>query len=210
MNLCCRMVFNGSMRVAIKTGLLLAFWLAASQGLAQHYFEVRGANTKYRYFDWNYTFKNSAILDLFYVGVPGSNEANLGGGYGFKPTASLTVAPMAYAVVGKESGQFGVKIALLVMFDQGGWRVNSFWGHFAPISGDVAHYQVLDTLDASKVIHNRWEIGISNGFFHADGKWSPQVGPLFKLNDHLGAWAVSYRFGPQNELRFSRVILLKK
>ncbi|MBZ5500101.1 MAG: hypothetical protein LAP85_27210 [Acidobacteriia bacterium] len=198
------------MRITMKAGVVLAFWLAGGQVQAQHYFEARGANTKYRYADWNYTFHNSAIVDLFYVGVPGSNEFNLGGGYGFKPAQFLTIAPMAYAVIAKEAGQRGVKIALLIMFDKDGWRINSFLGHFVPISGDVAHYQVLDTLDASKVIRRRWEVGISNGFFHADGKWNPQVGPLLKLNDRLGSWSVSYRFGPQNELRFTRVLLLKK
>lgn len=198
------------MRISRKAGVLLVFWLAGGQGMAQHYFEARGANTKYRYADWNYTFHNSAIVDLFYVGVPGSNEFNFGGGYGFKPTPALTVAPLAYAVVAKEAGQRGVKLALLIAFEKGGWRVNSFLGHFIPISGDVAHYQVLDTLDASRVFRGRWEVGISNGFFHADRKWNPQVGPLFKLNDHLGSWGVSYRFGPQRELRFTRVLLLKK
>jgi hypothetical protein len=204
------LVFNEPMRFTMKAGVFLALWLAGSQGLAQHYFEARGANTKYRYFDWNYTFKNSVVVDAFYVGVPGSNEFNFGGGYGFKPKPSLTITPLAYAVVAKEAGQRGIKIALLVTIDKNGWRVNSFLGHFAPISGDVKKYQVLDTLDASKVIFKRYEIGISNGFFHADQKWNPQIGPLFKLNDRLGAWAVSYRFGPQSELRFSRVVLLKK
>lgn len=204
------LVFNEPMKDKMKAGVILVLWLAGTQGMAQHYLEARGANTKYRYFDWNYTFKNSAIVDLFYVGVPGSNELNCGGGYGFKPTAALTIAPVAYAVVAKEAEQRGIKIALLVMLDKDGWRVNSFVGHFARISGDVKSYQVLDTLDASKVIFKRYEIGISNGFFHADQKWNPQIGPLFKVNDRLGAWAVSYRFGPQRELRFSRVLLLKK
>ncbi len=204
------LLFNVPMRFAIKAGALLALWLAGTQGQAQHYLEARGANTKYRYGDWNYTFKNSAIVDLFYVGVPGSNEFNFGGGYGFKPKPSLTIAPLAYAVVAKEAGQRGIKIALLVTLDYRGWRVNSFLGHFARISGDVKSYQVLDTLDVSKVIFKRYEVGISNGFFHAEQKWNPQIGPLFKLNDRLGAWAVSYRFGPQRELRFCRVLLLKK
>jgi len=197
------------MRIAAKAGLFLALLLAGREGIAQHFVEARGADTKYRYFDWNYTFSNAAIVDLFYVGVPGSNEFNLGGGYGFKPKPSLTIAPMVYAVVAKESGQRGVKIALLVMLDKDGWRVNGFLGHFAPISGDVAHYQVLDTLDASRVLKKRFEVGISTGFFHAGDTWSPQVGPLFKLNDRLGSWYVSYRFGPQRELRFSRIFVLK-
>ena len=204
------MVFNRKMRNVLKVTLLLAFWAAGAQGHAQHYFEVRGADTKYRYFDWNYSFSNSAIVDLFYVGVPGSNEFNLGGGYGFKPASTLLIAPLAYAVIGKEAGQRGIKLALLVAFEQNGWKVNSFLAHYARIAGDVERYQVLDTLDASKLFARRFEAGISSGFFHAGGTWNPQVGPLFKVNDRLGSWFVSYRLGPQRELRFARTFLLKK
>jgi hypothetical protein len=193
-----------------KLSLLVYFCLCVRVGCAQHYVEVRGADTKYRYFDWNYTFANSAVVDAFYVGVPGSNEFNLGGGYGFKPKPSLTLTPLAYAVIGKEEGQRGIKLSLLLALDKEGWRVNGFVGHYVPISGDVARYQVLDTLDASRLIDKRWEIGVSSGFYHADRKWNPQVGPLVKWNDRLGSWNLSYRFGPQRELRVSRVLLFKK
>jgi hypothetical protein len=189
--------------------MFLALFVSGRDGLAQHYLEGRIANTEYRYFDWNYTFHNSAIVDVYYVGVPDSNEFNLGGGYGFKPKPSLTIAPLAYAVIGKEAGQRGIKIALLVMYEKSGWKLNSFLGHFSPIAGDVKHYQVLDTLDVSRVLHGPVEIGLSNGFFHAEGKWNPQIGPLFKLNDRLGSWYVSCRFGPQNELRFGRSLTIK-
>ena len=194
----------------LKLLLLPLLLLEARAASAQHYFEARGADTKYRYLDWNHTFSKAAVVDCFYVGVPGSNEFNLGGGYGLKPRPSLTVTPLAYAVVGKEGGQRGVKLAVLLTLDKEGWRVNGFLGHYIPVSGGVARYQVLDTLDASRVIHKRWEIGISNGFFHSDRKWNPQVGPLAKLNDRLGSWGVSYRFGPQRELRGTRVLILKK
>jgi len=205
------MVFNGQMRILIRIGILLAFWAAAGdRSLAQHFFEVRGADSKYRYADWNYTFSNSAIVDLFYVGAPGSNEFNLGGGYGFKPTTALLIAPLAYAVIGKEAGQRGVKLALLVAFEQDGWKIASFFAHYAGVAGEVDSYQVLDTLDAGKVFARRFEAGISSGFFHAGGNWNPQVGPLFKVNDRFGSWYVSWRFGPQRELRFGRTLLLKK
>ena len=70
------------MRITTRTIAFLALWLAGFQGFGQHFFEVRGADTKYRYADWNYTFTNSVIVDLFYVGVPGSNEFNLGAATG--------------------------------------------------------------------------------------------------------------------------------
>jgi hypothetical protein len=194
------------MHILMKAGILLAL-LSGQQALAQHYLEARGANTEYRYFDWNYTFSNSIIADVFYVGVPDSNEFNLGGGYGFKPMESLTIAPMAYAVIGKEARQRGVKGALLVLFEKNGWKANSFLGHYARISGGVGNYQVLDTMDISRVVHGPIEIGFSSGFFRAGGTWNPQNGPLFKLNDRFGSWYVSMRFGPQNELRFARTFL---
>jgi hypothetical protein len=197
------------MRILIQSAILLGLLQFSTQGWAQHYLEGRLADTRYRYFDWNYTFPNSAIVDVFYVGVPDSNEFNLGGGYGFKPAPSWVFAPVAYAVIGKEAGQRGIKLALLTMFEKNGWKLNSFFGQFIRIAGEVESYQVLDTLDVSRMVHGPFEVGLSNGFFHAGGKWNPQIGPLFKLNDRLGAWYVSYRFGPQDELRFSRNFLIR-
>lgn len=173
---------------------------------AQHLVEVRGADTEYRYADWNYTWANGLIFDVFYVGVPGSNELNLGGGYAIK-RGSLVVTPLVYAVVGKEDSQRGVKVALLVSFDRSGWKVLSFVGHYVDVSGEVDAYDVLDTLDVTRTIGVHWEAGIQSGFFHAGGDWDPQIGPLVKLNDRLGAWAVSYRFGPRPEFRASRVLV---
>jgi hypothetical protein len=144
-------------------------------------------------------------VDLFYVGVPGSNEFNFGGGYTFK-LGKLGLTPLVYVVVGKEDSQRGVKVALLASFEKGGWKLLSFLGHYAPWSGAVESYQVLDTLDLTRKIGGVLELGVQSGFFHAGGAWSPQVGPLVKINDRYGAWAVSYRFGPQPEFRAGRVL----
>jgi len=190
--------------------VLAAICALGRQVSAQHVLEVRGASTKYRYLDWNYSFPNSAIVDLFYVGVPESNEFNLGAGYGFKVKPELTIATLIYAVLAKEGSQRGVKIAVLVVLEKDGWKLNGFLGQFVPVAGEISHYQVLDTLDFSRVISKRWEAGISKGFFHTGGRWNPQVGPLAKLNDRLGYWAVSYRFGPQREFRVARVLFLGK
>ncbi len=190
--------------------LVVAVWLAGCQAMAQNAVEIRGADSKYRFVDWTFPAYKSFVVDLFYVGVPGSNEFNLGGGYTLKPSPSLIVVPLVYAVIGKEGGQRGIKIAALVLFEKAGWKANVFLAHFAPLSGEVSRYQVLDTGDLTRTFWKRWEAGISNGFFHAGGSWSPQVGPLVKLNDRLGSWGLSYRFGPQRELRATRVILFKK
>jgi hypothetical protein len=189
--------------------LVIVLLLMPRLAHAQHYVEVRGADSKYRFADWNYTFSNSAVVDLFYVGVPGSNEFNLGGGYAVKAGASLTITPLVYAVIGKEGAQRGIKTAVLVAFERSGWRLNSFFGHFTRVSGTVGRYQVLDTLDFTRTLRTHWELGVSSGFFHSEGTWGPQIGPLLKHNDRLGSWAVSYRFGPQREFRISRVFVFK-
>jgi len=190
--------------------LVLVVWLAGCQALAQSTVEVRGADSKYRYADWTFPVYRSFMLDLFYVGVPGSNEFNLGGGYGFKPRPSLTIAPLAYAVIGKEGGQRGLKVAVLVVLEKARWKANVFLAHLAPVRGTVSRYQVLDTGDVTRTIYGAWEAGMSAGFFHADTKWNPQVGPLLKRNDRLGSWGLSYRFGPQRELRVTRVVVFKR
>jgi len=60
------------------------------------------------------------------------------------------------------------------------------------------------------VIRQRVEVGASAGFFRADQEWNPLFGPLFNWNDRLGSWGLSYRFGPEPELRFTRILLRKK
>jgi hypothetical protein len=190
----------------LPAALALAGLLCCQAGASgQHLIEVRGADTEYRYVDWNYTWPSGPVVDVFYVGVPGSNEFNLGGGYAIR-RGHLTVVPLLYAVLGKEDAQRGVKIALLASLDAAGWKVLSFVAAFAPTSGEVGAYQVLDTLDVTHVMGTRWELGLQSGFFRAGGSWNPQVGPLVKLNDRAGAWAVSYRFGPDPEFRVGRVL----
>ncbi len=179
--------------------------LGPSSAAGQHLIEVRGADTEYRYLDWNYSWGNGAVVDLFYVGVPGSNELNVGGGYGFK-RGPVVVTPLAYAVIGNEDSQRGIKVALLVTFEHRGWKLVSFVGHFIRVSGGVDAYSVMDALDLTRTLGKRFEVGIQSGFFRADGVWNQQTGPLLKMNDRHGAWAASYRFGSENELRVGRLI----
>jgi hypothetical protein len=193
-----------------RLAVLLVLLCISRAAPAQHYFEFRGADSKYRFADWNYTFANSAIVDLFYVGVPGSNEFNVGGGYAFKMGAPLTIAPLVYFVAGKEGGQRGIKAAVLIACERDGWKLNAFFGHYAKVGGDVTKYQVLDTLDFTRALGKGWETGVSNGFFHAAGAWNPQIGPVVKRSDRLGSWSASYRFGPQREFRIVRVFILTK
>jgi hypothetical protein len=182
--------------------LLGALPLAAH---GQHVIEARGADTHYRYADWSYTWGGGAVADVFYVGVPGSNEFNAGGGYAIK-RGGLLVSPLAYVVIGKEDSQRGIKVALLVAFEGGGWKLQSFVGHYVPVSGGVGSYDVLDVLDLTRTLGTRVEAGVETGFFHVGDAWNQQTGPVLKLNDSHGAWAVSYRFGSENEFRVGRVL----
>jgi hypothetical protein len=191
-------------RMLVSAALAACF--VCGQAAAQHLVEFRGADTRYRYVDWNYTFPNGVNIDAFYVGVPGSNEINAGGGYSFR-IRKLTLTPLVYAVAGKENSQRGIKVALLVLYQSDNWKLNSFVAHFARISGGVKQYQVLDTLDVTRVFGKRFEGGLSTGFFHSGDSWNPQTGPMAKVSDRCGSWAVSYRFGPQSEFRLGRVFV---
>lgn len=155
--------------------------------------------------DVSFTGKNGLVFDAFYVGVPGSNELNVGGGFALKRNA-LTLTPLLYAVAGKEGGQRGVKAALLTAYERNGWKFGSFLGAFVPTAGSADSYQVLDTADLTRTL-GKWELGVQGGFFRSGGAWNTQVGPLLKLNDARGAWAVSYRFGPDDEFRVGRVFV---
>lgn len=197
---------NGSALRGVVFFFLLGSPTAAS---AQHYLEARLAHPTYRYVDWNYTFSSAVVVDLFYVGVPGSNELNLGGGYGFKPASTFTVAPLVYAVFADEGDQRGVKIAVLAAFEKDGWKASAFLAHFERMAGAVEDYQVLDSLDATRTIGPHFELGISGGFFRAGGEWNALIGPLARWNDDHGYWALSYRFGDDNELRAARVFIPK-
>jgi|WetSurMetagenome_2_1015567.scaffolds.fasta_scaffold33331_3 hypothetical protein len=198
---------RGSFRWIVRLAVALALVPFAAQSAgAQHLIELRGApDSEYRFVDWSYSFASGLVTDVFYVGVPGSNELNVGGGYAIK-RGGLVLTPLVYVVVGKEGGQRGVKVALLVQADSHGWKLSGFLAGFASVSGDVGAYQVLDTLDVTRAIDKRWELGVQAGFFKVGDHWNPQVGPLVKFDDAHGAWAVSYRFGPQHEFRVGRVV----
>jgi hypothetical protein len=98
---------------------LLACAMFGVPAKAQNVLEFRGADTKYRFVDWSWTSPGSLVVDVFYVGVPGSNEFNLGGGYAIR-NGKLTLVPLVYAVLAKEGGQRGIKVALLAAYEKDG------------------------------------------------------------------------------------------
>lgn len=187
-----------------KLLLSLLFLLLPFSGFAQNFVEIRGASTRYRYAEFNHTFSNHAVFDFYYVGVPGSNEFDLGGGYNIRLKKNLTLTPLIYAAIAKENEDRGLKLALLLNYEGKLWKINCFIAEYTKLAGKTTHYQVLDTLDLTRTIARHWEVGLSHGFFLQDSQWNPQTGPILKRNDTRGSWAVPYRFGPQNEFRIGR------
>jgi len=185
--------------LAVLIGVLPA---AAS---AQTLIELRGATTEYRFVDLNHTFRSGLFLDLVYVGAPGSNELYVGGGWSFK-REGVTLTPILYGVAAKENDERGVVLAGSVFIDRGGWRVLGFGGHFFRASGDVPDYDFLDSLDVTRVIAKRWELGVSAGFLHIGEDWNPLVGGTVKLNDSRGTTALAFRGGYRGELRLIRTL----
>ena len=63
---------------------------------AQTRMDVRGSSIQYRFLDVSHTFKSNVVFDALYIGVPGSNEVFVGGGYQFKPAKWLMISPLLY------------------------------------------------------------------------------------------------------------------
>ncbi|MFQ5825120.1 MAG: hypothetical protein ACE5JB_13795 [bacterium] len=179
---------------------------AVAQNSPQIYIELRAADSEtgfYRYAEFNYAIRIGAVVDIVYFGVPGQNELYIGMGYQFPVTATLTVTPLLYGVVGKENGERGVALGTFVLGTVREWSVYSFLGYFEPIEGNVPRYIFLDSLDLSRRI-KQWEVGASTGFFYSSGQWSYLVGPVIIRNDEWGAWRFCVRAGLTVEIRAAR------
>ncbi|OGE77826.1 MAG: hypothetical protein A2751_02140 [Candidatus Doudnabacteria bacterium RIFCSPHIGHO2_01_FULL_46_14] len=170
---------------------------AHGQGLA----EIRGTNTKYRYIDAAYSFKNNIMLDGFYLGVPGENQIHAGAGYNIKPSEHFTITPAVYMTRSKE-GETGIKAALLVNGSLGRWKTNAFLGKHKSLKS-LPSYTFLDALELARSV-KQFEIGVSTGFVHMERNWNPLVGPVVKFNDKSGAWSLSVRSGSETEIRLTR------
>jgi hypothetical protein len=169
--------------------------------------ELRAATTGYRFVDLNHTFRRGVFLDALYLGATGSDELYVGGGWSFHPAKNVTLTPVLYAVGGKQGDERGLSLSGSVFVDRGGWRVLAFGGHFFRTSGDVADYDFLDSLDLTRVVGKRWEIGVSAGFVHSAGEWNELVGGTVKLNDRRGVTALQVRGGHRGETRLIRTLV---
>jgi hypothetical protein len=188
----------------LAAAALAAATLAAPLS-AQTVVELRASTTKYRFLDVAHTFANHVVLDALYLGVPGMNELYLGAGYQLRPAAGVSVAPILYAVLGKENHERGACLGALLSVDRGGWKVLGFVGHFFRMGGGVSDYTFVDALDLTRV-SGRWELGASAGAYETRGDMTWLVGPTVKRNDRRGAWAASARFGSDTELRLIRIL----
>ncbi len=172
---------------------------------AQDVVEFRSASRgEYRYADWAHN-GNKWATDLYYIGVPGNNELSACLGYQLK-----TITPYFCGVAAKEDRELGIKTAASIAWEKKEWKADAYLAYFKPLRGAAEAYITADAVNLTRVLPKGWETGISTGFFLQGGIWNPLAGPLVRKNDRLGFWAVSYRFGPTNELRLSRVFALKR
>ena len=193
-------------RTRLEVALLLALLPAAAQ--AQTVVELRGATTEYRFVDLNRTFESGLFLDLLYLGSETSNELYAGAGWSWKPAAGVTLTPIFYGVAGKEGHERGIALCGSVFVDRAGWRVLGFGGRFLRVSGEVPAYTFLDSLDVTRVLAGKWELGASAGFLRiGGGPWNELIGGTLKFNDKRGATAVAVRGGYTTELRVIRTLV---
>jgi hypothetical protein len=171
---------------------------------ADNVVELRSSgHGQYRYADWAHNGKEWAT-DLYYVGVPGNNELSACLGYQFK-----IVTPYTCMTTAKEDKELGAKAAASIAWEKKAWKADAYLAYFKPLRGSNKAYATADAANITRTLGKGWEAGISTGFFRQDGKWNPLAGPLVRKNDRMGFWAISYRFGPNNELRLNRVFLFK-
>ena len=168
--------------------------------------EARGSNSKYRFVDVSHIFESDVVFDALYIGVPGSNEVFVGGGYQFKPAKWLTISPLFYGAIGRENHERGTKVAVLAIVDAGAWRSAAYVAQFTPVAGEAKRYLLCDSLDVTRVVQS-WEVGASLGVFAQDNANSWKLGPTLKHSDKRGAWAASLRGGTDLELRINRVFV---
>jgi hypothetical protein len=198
-----------------KNGIwLIRFWVmiaslvsgtAAAQNSAELRYGVSRGGSVYRYVGYNHVFHNKVTFDAYYIGIPGQNELYVGLGYQLQPSKSFTITPLIYAVIGKEAGERGVAMGAALNGSLKALNVSGYICHFEPLSGSVARYTFLDSLDISKKA-KQLEIGGSTGFFHADGKWNLLAGPVIIRNDEHGSWKVYIRGGSTFEARLTRTL----
>jgi len=189
----------------VKTLLTIAivFFVSSVAAAQKNYVELRGASPWYNYEEYARDLPHNLNVDLLHIGVTGQDQFFAGLGYHITPAKGVMVTPYLYAVVGT-NGQRGAMVAVNTSVERGKWKVATFLGRFQKIKGSVSNYTALDTGDVTRSITKRVDVGVSTGFFLTEGQWNLQSGPMVRLKDARGSWAVSYRFGHVNEIRVTR------
>lgn len=170
--------------------------------------EFRSASRgEYRYADWGHSFSNKLSTDLYYVGTPGANEFVGCLGYSLPSFKGLSITPYGCGSKTKEAG-LGAKTQIVAIWNRGNWQADAFWAHSWNVTGKQPGYDVVDAANLTRSLGKRWEIGASAGYFHqgAGEPWNALTGPLVRFKDRRGTWAVSYRAGSTQEIRFIRTI----
>jgi len=165
--------------------------------------EMRAASTRYRFVDVSRSYENGLVFDALYTGEPDMDEIHVGLGYDVSSSGRSSVVPILYAAVGRQYGERGATLGMLVYTERRKARFQCFLGHFVPIHGEVSSYTFVDTLDWTRVI-GRYELGASASAYEYEGEIVRVAGPVFKWSDRQGTWAVSARFGDENEVRLVR------
>lgn len=173
---------------------------------AENFVELRGAQNGYRYLLADHYLRQNLYVELFYVGLPGSDELNFGIGYRLIAGESLTLQPIFYAatVNVQHKKQRGAKVGVYASYQYNKWNINGFLGYFIPFHKHSNNYLVLDSLDLKRTLTKKWNLGATTEFFLQGGKWNPLVGPMLERTDKRGGWRINFLFGSAVQFRLIR------
>lgn len=137
--------------------------------------EMRVASTEYRFVDLSRSFESGLVFDVLYTGEPGMDEGLMGLGFDFSSSDRASLIPIAYAVAGRQYGERGATLGMLIYVEGSSTRFRCFLGHYFPIRGEVEAYSFVDTLEWTGVIKKRFEIGLSAAAYQIENVYEESV-----------------------------------
>lgn len=151
------------------TALLLAALPRAARAEAEGdtEIEMRVASTEYRFIDLSRSFDSGVVLNVVYTGEPGLDEGLLGLGFDLSSSDHASVIPIVYAVAGRQYGERGATLGMLVYLEGRASRFQCFLGHYFPKRGEIEAYSFVDTLEWTGVIR-RFEMGLSAAAYQVE------------------------------------------
>ncbi len=193
----------------MKGILLIAFMVfsAVTASAQEDFVEVRAGITRegvtYRYFDYSHTFKNDIAIDMAVYNEPGSSEAWVGIGKYIKK-GNFTTLVAGYLVAGTAQNELGVGLVNYGVLKSKKINLEYTVTGFIPVRGGVHKYLTIDTLDVTKSVSKRVDVGVSTGAFFIDKESNLIAGPVVKINDKYGTTSFSLRGGAYTEFRIGR------